>query len=181
MSEYGVFANGVAVAGSLAAAAGAIGLAWMRRARWQPPEEVVPNATAKVAGLISMVAIALLYAFGPAELGSRGLAIVAVVTLVLAILSLCFTIYVSVSRTFQKNGKPILGGFQMTEEARSIQRAHQQTEQEMLDTVSPDKVWTRGSIALAHIAATIGFIGLITCGTISLAAAADLVAVISDR
>lgn len=179
MSEYGVFANVVAIAGSLAAAAGAIGLAWMRRARWQPPEEAVSQGTAKVAGLVSMVAIALLYAFGADQLGKAGLARIALIGLGIVIVSLSLTTLLSVSRTFQKADKKILGGFRLTAEARRVQEQHQQSEQEMLDTVRADKVWTRGSIALCHMLATLGFTTLIASGTISLAAAANLVALMS--
>jgi hypothetical protein len=69
MSQFGVFANIVATAGSLSAAAGAISLAFLKRSKWQPPEEAVPAAVPRVSALISMVFIALIYVFGP-KMGS---------------------------------------------------------------------------------------------------------------
>lgn len=181
MSDYGVFANVVAIAGSLMAATAAIRLAWMGRARWQPPEEAVSKGTAKIAALGSAIAIALLYAFGADELGKKGLAITALAAFGLVIVSLALTVLLSTSRTFEKDGRKILGGLTLTSEAKDVQERHGQSEQEMLDTVAADKVWTRGSIAMSHMLATLGFILLIGSGTIALAAIANLIALTSAR
>jgi len=126
-----------------------------------------------------MVAIALLYAFGADQLQKMGLAWISIIFLVIAVVSLGITTLLSVSRTFEKGGKRILGGFSLTAEAKRVQKEHGQSEQEMLDTVyAADKVWTRTSIALCHMVATLSFTVLIASGTIALAAAANLVALI---
>lgn len=78
-NEYGAFANVVAVVGALAAVATAITLAFMKRRKWQPRRESVPGGTTQVASLVTMVAIGLLYVFGP----KIGLVTIAVVSLVL--------------------------------------------------------------------------------------------------
>jgi hypothetical protein len=83
MTDYGVFGNIVATAGCLAAAAAAVTLSWMKRVRWQPPEEALPKVGSRVAGLIAMVFIAYIYVFGE-KFGLTYLAIGSVVLLLLS-------------------------------------------------------------------------------------------------
>jgi hypothetical protein len=49
MSKYGVFGHLVMVGASLASAAGALRLAFMKRSKWQPPEEALPAVAARFA------------------------------------------------------------------------------------------------------------------------------------
>jgi hypothetical protein len=51
----------VADAGALIAAAGAILVSWKGRARWEPWEEDVPKGPQQVAGLVTAVAIGVLW------------------------------------------------------------------------------------------------------------------------
>jgi hypothetical protein len=182
MSNYGVFAQIVAIAGSLASAAAAIRLAFMKRSKWQPPEESLPTAATRFATLIAMVIVALLYVFG-ARVGLVWLAIVTVVFLVTAIISLTLAIRTNIKYSFyyprrdEKSRK--LGGEVLTEEAARIRQEKGVTEQAMFEDAQGDKdlVWTKDSQASVNIRSTISFIFLIGFGTCTLAAAAMLVAV----
>src|SRR5262249_11274209 len=138
MSDYGQFANVVGIAGSLAAAAGAITLAFQKRARWQPPEETLPAATARVSGLIVMVFIALIYVFAKA-MGALALAIIAVLCLAVALAALIDAIRVNVTYSVyypkgdgknEKNRK--LGGSAFTAEAEAIRKSKGIGEQQLL-------------------------------------------------
>jgi hypothetical protein len=177
LNKYGIFADVTGTALALAAAAGAISLAWTKRTKWQPPEEAVPNATARLASLGAMVALALIYAFGSTVLGFRGLAILAVAAFSIALLALACTIYLSITRSFLRaNGKRTVGGFRLTEEAEQIRKTKQLTEQQLFSDAQGrhDLVWTSSSRAWAHIAMNFAFLGLILSGTIALSAAAAL-------
>lgn len=177
MSQYGIFAGIAGTALSLAAAAGAIRLAWAERKGWQPPEEAVSKGTAKLAALGSMVALALIYALGESVLGLKGLSILALTCLGIALAALAVTIYLSITRTFtQRDGRRTVGGFRLTEEAAKIKAEKKETEKQLFADSQDDhdRVWTPGSRALAQIALVFSYIALILGGTIALAAAAAL-------
>ena len=87
MNDYGVFAQIVAIAGTLASAVAAITLAFMKRAKWQPPEEALPSVASRFAALLAMVVLALLYVFGP-RVGLVPLGIVTVLFFAIALVSL---------------------------------------------------------------------------------------------
>ncbi len=183
MSDYGAFASVVGIAGSLAAAAGAITLAFKKRARWQPPEETVPTAVARVSGLIAMVFIALIYVFAKA-IGAFGLAVLAISCLAVTIYALIEALKTNVTYSFyypndnnEANRK--LGGDVLTPEAAGIMRDKGLPEQLMLEDAKgrKDLVWTKESQARIQVRSTLSFISLIGFGTCALAAASMLVAV----
>jgi hypothetical protein len=87
MKDFGIFAFLVTIVTSLAAAAGAIRLAFMKRTKWQPPEEVVASGTSRLASLLAMVFIALLFVFG-ARVGLAPLGGITVLLFVIAIVAL---------------------------------------------------------------------------------------------
>jgi hypothetical protein len=95
VATYGVLSETVALSGSLIGAASAIGLAWMRRARWLPPEEAVPGATAKVAALVCAVVIGVLYV-RKQEIGLGLFAWIAVGCLLITICGLISSIYFNI-------------------------------------------------------------------------------------
>jgi hypothetical protein len=181
MKDYGVFANLVAIAGSLASTAAAVTLAFMKRSKWQPPEEAVPAAVSRFAALLAVIVIALLYVFQP-SLGLTWLAIIAVLFFAIAIISLVIAIGTNIKYSFyypeKRERDRKLGGNVLTEEAIKIQQKKDLTEQQMFQHARGDKdvVWTKGSQAAVAIRSTISFIGLIGFGTCSFAAAAMLVA-----
>jgi hypothetical protein len=181
MSHYGVFADVVSSVTSLMSAAGAIRLAFMGRARWQPPEEVVSSGVAKLSSLVTAVGIALLWVFR-AELGVRVLAIVAVVAVLLALVALAMAINVNIRHAYyypvaRKERNRKLGGATLTDEAAKISRERGRTAQMFLEDAQGDKdlVWTRSSQAMVNITSTLSFIVLIASGSCALAAAGLLV------
>jgi hypothetical protein len=182
VSDYGAFANLVGVAGSLAAATGAITLAFKKRARWQPPEEAVPAAVARVSALIAMVFIALIYVFAR-QIGAFGLAVLAILCLIGATYSLIQAVTTNVKYSFyypgNDEGSRKLGGSELTSEAAQIVRGKSITAQEMFDHAQgrKDLVWTKESQAQVQVRSTLSFIGLIGFGTSALAAVSMLVAV----
>lgn len=182
MSDYGAFANVVGVAGSLAAAVGAITLAFKKRARWQPPEETVPAAVAQISALIAMVFVALIFVFAK-TIGALSLAILAVVCLIIATYSLIQAIRTNAKYSFyypnDDEASRRLGGSELTSQAAQIARDKHLSEQELFSHAQGKKylVWTRVSQAQIQVRSTMSFIGLIGFGTCALAAASMLVAV----
>jgi predicted PurR-regulated permease PerM len=183
MKDYGVFANLVAVAGSLASAAAAIILAFKKRSKWQPPKEVVPEGTARFAALFAMIVIALLYVFG-SRIGQIALAIVTVIFFASALVSLMIAIVINTGYSFyyplpESENTRTLGGLSLTEEAKQIVRKNGLTQQQLFEDAQgkKDQVWTRLSQAAVNVLSALTFIFLIGFGTSSLSAAAMLVVV----
>jgi hypothetical protein len=183
MKDFGVFAFLVAIVSSLAAAAGAIKLAFMKRTKWQPPEEAVANGTSRLAGLMTMIFIALLFTFG-ASIGLFRLAVITVSCFLIAVVALIMTISTNINYSYfypaardEANRK--LGGSVLMPEAAKIKENHNQTEQEMFEDVkgAKDKIWTRASQSYVNIRSVLSFIALIGFGSCALAAAGMLVAV----
>ena len=183
MKNYGEFANIVAIAGSLSSSVMAISLSFLGRSKWQPPEEALPRASARLAALLAMVVLALLYVFG-AKLGLIWVAVVTVVFFFVAVISLWTAIKTNTKYSFYWPEQEIeinrrLGGDVLTAQAKKIKDAKQQTEKQMFQDAQGDKdlVWTRESQAAVQFRSTLSFILLIGFGTCTLAAAATLVAV----
>jgi hypothetical protein len=180
MSDYGAFANVVAIAGCLTAAAGAIGMAWMKRARWQPPEDSVPHAVSRLSGLLSAVFIGVLYVFS-AQLSQVGVAGIAAFCSAISLVALYICIDTNTKYSFydRKNGaeRRVLGGSVLTREATKVGRKHSHTVQQMFLDAQGDKdlVWTRESQARIQGKSTFSFIALITFGTCALASVSILV------
>jgi hypothetical protein len=182
MSDYGAFANVVGIAGSLAAAASAITLAFKKRARWQPPEETVPAAVARISSLIAMVFVGLIYVFAK-SIGALALAVIAVVCLAVSVYALIQAIKTNGTYSFyypqdtEANRK--LGGDALTAEASNIMKTKKLTEQQLFTDAQggKDLVWTKASQARVQLRSALSFIGLIAFGTCALAATAMLVAV----
>jgi hypothetical protein len=181
--KYGVFADLVGIAGSLAAAATAISLAFLKRSKWQPPKEVVADGTARVSSLATAVFIGLLYVFGR-RVGEVPLGVVAAVLVAVAVWALTISIRTNVRYSFYypddgQEPHRLLGGDQLTEEAAGIVKAHKQTVQQLLTDArgKTDLVWTRESRADVASRSTLGFLGLIVAGSCALAAVAMLVSI----
>jgi protein-S-isoprenylcysteine O-methyltransferase Ste14 len=99
MSKFGPLAYLVSTAGSLAAAASAIGLAFTERAKWQPPEEAVPAGTSRVSALVAMVFVAIIYVLGN-TVGLISLAAITILFLLLAIICLVTSISTNIRYSF---------------------------------------------------------------------------------
>jgi hypothetical protein len=187
MNKYGVFANVVTVAASLASASAAVRLAFMKRSKWQPPEEAVPAAVSRFAALLAMIFIALLYVFG-SHVGQVALALITVALFVVAVVCLTIALRTNVKYSFYypKRNHEVdrkLGGDILTEEAARIRRDKGLSEQQLLEDAQGDKdlVWTKTSQASVMTRSTLSFIGLIGLGTCALAAAAMLVVIAMSR
>jgi hypothetical protein len=184
--EFGPLANIVSLGGCLIAAAGAFGLAWMRGAKWQPPEKDLPGATAKFAALLCAVAVAILYVIGPTEMGRRGLAWVAVFSVMTAVAAflVCRSVnvryaYTDGRITDPKRDNRILGGYALSDEAKSVKKKKEMknaTTQRLLELAGyePDLIWTRASRDTVQTISTVAYLLLQAFGSIGLAAAAIL-------
>jgi hypothetical protein len=165
---------------SLAAAGAAITATFTKRAKWQPPEEVVPSAVSRLSALLTAVGIANLWAYR-ADLGEGWLSVIAVVGFAVALSALTVAIRTNIECSYfypaqrtEKNRK--LGGDQLTAQAKNIEAEHGLTAQAMFEDAQGDKdlVWTRASQANANVRSTLSFIVLIAVGSCALAAAALL-------
>ena len=166
-------------AGFIIALGVAVRFGWMRRAKWMPPEEAIPDATAKVASLFTGVAIAFLYVFADRGIATAGMGWIAVVCFALTAMALGVTIYLSVTLSFEDKslGKRVLGGFTLTEEAKTIRKRRRLEPNQLFENshYNKDFVWTRLSQAFAQILVTFGFLTLQIAGSILLADGAILV------
>src|SRR5262245_60753573 len=106
-SDYGALKETVAIAGSLIAAGSAIALPWTRRAKWMPPVETVPAATAKVSGLLCAVAIGALY-LQRVRIGQDALLLIAGCLIGVTLLALVLSIYVNTAYGFTFNERRVL-------------------------------------------------------------------------
>jgi hypothetical protein len=60
-ADYGPVGNLVATAGTLVAVVGALALAWRGRGRWEPSEEDISTGPQRVAGLVAVAGLVLLW------------------------------------------------------------------------------------------------------------------------
>src|SRR3954449_7976183 len=100
IKDYGVLTNIVAHAGSLMAAAAAIGLAWRGRTKWEPSEEDVPKAPQKVAGLLSAVAITVIWASLQEPMYTPVLSKLSLGLAFGSLISLCFYVFLVRTQTY---------------------------------------------------------------------------------
>jgi hypothetical protein len=179
MTDYGPLAGLVGSAGSLLAAGGAITVAWVRKAKWAPPEDDVPAGPARVASLLTTIAIAWLWFETGKGLHSRALEVLAAagggITLVsLLVYSSLIAIYVyqrevAVSSSSTETRRTI-GGFWLTANARAALEKAKTIQRVFTGSgYDPDLVWPRASRALVKVLFIISFMGLQVSGSIALA------------
>lgn len=180
MSDYGILSGIVYGAGIIVAAGTAIALAWIREAKWLPPQEDLPGSTRRVSALLTGVIVALLFVF-EVQIGATVIGAVTVICLILALLALLLCVYVNSAFSFfiRSPNQPevrILGGYALTAEAARVQREFGLSGQPLFDNAhwEPDLVWTAHSRAITKVLSTVGFVVLISCGSIGLGAAALL-------
>lgn len=172
-------ADTVSTAGSLVAAASAIRLAWQGRTRWEPSEEDVHTGGQRVAGLLSVVAIVLMWVQlrGPEHARELNKILIGAV-LAAAILFLLYSFLLGLQTYMLYPGLPgetrIIGGFRLMPNARAQRKRRHVGNQKLLQNLDyePDAVWTRPSRQFAKTACIALYMGLIAAGTIALAAAA---------
>ncbi|MQA19186.1 hypothetical protein [Rugamonas rivuli] len=180
-ADYGQLKDIVGAATSLMAAASAIGVTWLRRAKWMPPEESVPGGTLRVAGLVSAVAIGILF-LERQKIGLETMLLIGALAGLFTIMSLTISIYTNTRYSFvypesSKRGAPLkrtLGGHKLTAEAQHISEERRMEPQALFVNAAYDKnlVWTQSSQALVQTASVLGFIALQASGSIALSAIA---------
>jgi hypothetical protein len=191
MSEYGALGGIVAVAGSVMAAGGAITLAFKGRARWEPIEEDVPKAPAKIAGLATAVCIVLIFIaarknpdtawLGPLCLGFLVTALVGIFGYIWLVQVNTFTAQLATGRRKVASQK-VIGGLWLTRQARAV--LHQPDEPKTVQMIfagsayNKDLVWPRPSQAVAKLLFLISFLALQVFGSLSLASAAILLDIV---
>ncbi len=192
--DYGVFAQLVAVAGSLMSAATAISLTWKGRAKWEPDDQDLPKGAQRVGGLISAAAIgALWWAFASAKvlkapailwIGGGALLAALLALLVYGILITVF-MYDQEITTDGKTGSKIkiVGGFWLSQHAKTVLRqqaaANKPVTVQLLfkgSAYSPDNIWPRFGRALAKACFNLSYILLVAAGTIALTCVSLLIA-----
>jgi ABC-type uncharacterized transport system substrate-binding protein len=182
-SNYGIFTDLVKTAGFLMSAVAAIGLTWRGRARWEPSEEDIPKGPQKVGGLLTAVALALLWTFAADAQHLRFLANIAVVTAIVCLASLLIYGYLISVQTYEgsakKGEKKLIGGLSLKPAAEDALKRSENplTAQEFLklNRYDPDKVWTRPGRALAKSSFILFYLGLTLGGSLALTCAAMII------
>jgi hypothetical protein len=191
-TKYGALAPLVSTVGCLVAAAGAIGLAWRGRARWEPSEEDVATGPQKVGGLVAAVAIAVLWASANNSDSDGLLVRLAISLAALAVGALLAYSFVISTQTYEvvivpaRGADPVtrkvIGGFKLTKNAKRVAADRPLTTQDILagNQYDVDRVWTRSSLALAKVIFVACYLALTVSGTIAIASAAMLIAHTAD-
>jgi hypothetical protein len=178
MNQYGLLAGLVASVGALLAAGAAITAAWKRGANWAPPEDGVPTAPAKVASLLTAVAVGGLWFETGKSLSSRDLEIIAasaggITFAFLLIYTLLIIIYVFEKEVAHADPIRTTGGFWLTPAGREgLKQAKNVQELFRGSGYNRELVWPRPARALVTIAFIIGFTGLILFGSVAIASIA---------
>lgn len=189
--EYGSLAPLVQTVGWLVTASAAIGLSWRRRSKWEPSEEDIAQGPARVAGLLTAVAIAIIWT----QLSSRShIPLLTKLSIGAGSLCLVFLIvygYFVSTMTYVKDEssqdkvrrRNVIGGFTLTRKASDLQVKKSLTVQEIFagSTYDFDKVWTRGSRALAKAIFVVCYIVLTVSGTVALSCSAILLLLAADQ
>jgi hypothetical protein len=183
-SKYGPLTDLVKYSGMLMSAALAIGLAWRRRANWEPCEEDVPKGPSRVAGLLSAIAIAIVWSEYSTLAAKEGLTKAAMTLGASALIFLLLYGFLIANQVFEEKFSPkknrvesrkVVGGFRLTHEAQKQLRKAGSVQQLFEGAAyKPDLVWTRPSRALAKQAFAFAYIGLNLSGTMALSCAALL-------
>ncbi len=183
-SEYGPLTDLVKYSGMLMSAAIAVGLAWRRRANWEPCEEDVPKGPSHVAGLLSAIAIAIVWSEYSTLAARDGLTKAAIILGGCALVFLLLYGFLIANQVYEQRFSPkkgkvetrkIVGGFALTPEAKKKLRRVGSV-QKLFEGAAydPDLVWTRDSRAHAKQAFALAYIGLNLSGTMALSCAALL-------
>lgn len=182
MTDYGPFAGLVASVGTLLAAGGAITIAWVRNASWAPPEDDVPHGPARIASLLTAIAVAGLWFETGRGLSARNLQIIAiyagVATLIFLLLyTLMLGVYIYEKKIVDLHGqietRRTVGGFWLTQQGKQSLAAAG-TIQRLFEGAAydPDLVWPRIARSLVKLVFIIAFTGLIVSGSTAISSIA---------
>jgi hypothetical protein len=194
MENYGPFADVVTNAGTIMAMGAAIALAWRGRSQWEPAEDDVPKAPQKVAGLLSAIIIAGIWATLQRPEDAPTLLRLSIGLSIVSFACLCLYAFLVSTQTYEQviskgvktfDRRNIIGGFTLSEQSKRIIEEHRNsgksppTTSELFKAAAynADRVWTRPSRALAKVFCIACYVGLITTGTVALASAAILIGI----
>ena len=183
-ADYGALTVLVKTVAAVVSATAAIGLAWRGRARWEPSEEDLPAGPQRVGGLLTAVAIALLWTLGADVVRIRFLTMLAIGTALACLAALLvyslligMQTYIAVDTSgASRVERKVIGGFRLTESASAELRAKKLTVQGLLKRYryDPDRVWTRLSRSIAKLCFIVCYILLTLTGSVALSAASVL-------
>lgn len=188
--NYGALTDIVATAGSIMSAVAALYLTWRGRAKWEPTEQDIPKGAQKVGGVVTAVAISVIWYwfwYKSPDQGAAltGLAIYLAVATLISLLSYGFlvalltydeVVAVGPNKTISRK---IIGGFLLTPQAKKLVKKGM-TVQRALQAASyeADVVWPRPWRAFAKTVFVLVYVILVASGTSALTAAAIM---ISDK
>lgn len=186
MNDYGPLATIVAYAGNLGAAAVAMRVAWTGKAtKWEPEIPELAKAPTRVAGLLALLAIAVL--FVRTRTGddfdwllwlmgwAGGITLLAFLAYLFLVMTLVFTC--------DDNGPKTVRGYWLTPTAKKVLAGdsdhllpgqpppHNDKEFFCGSGRSADRVWPDSARALAHISLVLAYILFIAPGTIAVSSA----------
>lgn len=188
-AHYEELSGLVKAAGALVSASVAIGLTWRGRAKWEPSEEDISKGPQKVGGLLTAVAITILWSL---SIDNQHLNLLTKLAISLSLISVGFLLvygFLVATQTYtiiegsgrKKVKRKIIGGFALLDRAKlAIKQGHHfKTVQEFLqqEVYDPDRVWSRQSRALAKLCFVICYLGLVVCGSIALTCASIILIV----
>jgi hypothetical protein len=183
--DFGPLAGVVKNAGVLLSAAGAVALAWKRRARWEPAEEDVPQGAQRLGGLVGAIGIGTMWTTCNSAEHLPTLRTLSWALGLGALASFLVYGYLVGTMTYEKVvivgnktiSRKIIGGFWLTELAmQTLQQRRSERRPltiQQLFKGSPydeDKVWSRQGRALAKQCFLMSYLGVTVCGTMALAA-----------
>jgi putative ABC transport system substrate-binding protein len=182
-APYGELNGLVKAVGVLVSTSIAIGLTWRGRAKWEPSEEDISKGPQRVGGLLTAVAIALLWSLSADTQHLDFLTQLAVGLSISCALFLLIYGFLITTQTYtvikgssrKKVVRKIIGGFGLSYRAKLATQdgSNFTTVQEFLqhEVYDPDRVWSRHSRAIAKLCFVVCYLGLVVCGSIALACA----------
>jgi hypothetical protein len=188
-ANYGVFTEIVPTAGSIMAAVAALYLTWRGRAKWEPTEQDIPQGAQKVGGLLTAVAISVIWYWFWYRNPNQGatLAVLAIFLAVAALVSLLIYGFLAAMLTYDKvvATKPnetsthkIIGGFILTPQTKKLVKKGMTVQRALAAAgYDVDEVWYRTSRAFAKMIFVLTYVVLVAAGTASLTTAAILVSI----
>jgi hypothetical protein len=179
-SDYGPLSGLVQTAGWLISSVFAIGLSWRRGGKWIPYQEDLPKAAERIGGVLTAVAVALLWSLYNSWTAMPFLSRTALFTAVAAVVSFLIYAFLVSLQTYQKDVSTatserfikIVGGFTLTPRAQKKRKT--QSIQAMFKDAAydPDAIWERPGRALAQGLFALFFIAMTFSGTVALSSAA---------
>ena len=179
-SDYGPLSGLVQTTGWLISSVIAIGFSWRRGGKWIPYQEDLPKAAERIGGVLTAVAVALLWALYNSWAEVPFLTRIALITAVTAVVAFLIYAFLVALQTYEKDistatvtqSIKIIGGFTLRPAAKK--KAKTQTVQAMFKDAAydPDAIWEKPGRATAQALFALLFILMTFAGTVALSSAA---------